>query len=375
MKTLIFDVDIAGHHLEYLHHFYMGALARPDNEFVFFVSPSFEDRKKQYTWPQANNISFLYCTERQAAKCLNPKAWKAGIYYTWLLKKVIKLVNPDKILLTTVTIFIPFAKFFLPHNSKLSGIMYTIYSYEKDAWPKWRLEAERWRIRTSVKSSVFDKIYLLNDKDSCRLWNEFYKTDKFKYLVDPVPTLDESSTYTNVRTQLGIPMNDKMFLHFGGMAERKGTLNILKAIINSPQDTLIDKTFVFAGRIYGDIHEEFYFLLKKAREKAKILVFDEFVEYNFIYNLCFTTDFILMPYKMSNLSSGLLGYASLFKKTVIGPEKGLIGSLIRQYKLGYCINVTDVNSISRALSLSPMKINSVYSEVNTLDRFLSQLFD
>lgn len=374
MKTMIFDVDIAGHHLEYLHHFYLGALAHSDDDFVFFVSSSFNERKKQYTWPQTSNITFLYSTEEQTAKCLDSKAWKAGLYYTWLLRKVINQVKPDKVLVTTATVFMPFARFILPRDCKVSGIMYTIYSYEKDAWPKWRLQAERWRIRSSVKSSVFDSIYLLNDEDSCKLWNEYYHTSKFKYLVDPVPTVDPG-TCTDIRIKLGIPANDKIFLHFGGMAERKGTLNILKAIISTTGNNLSDKTFVFAGRIYSDIHEDFYHLLEKAREKANILVYDEFVAYEFIYNLCFTTDFILMPYKMSNLSSGLLGYASLFKKTVIGPEKGLIGQLIRKYDLGYCIDVYDIDSISHSFSLTPMKLNSVYRDVNTLDRFLSQLFD
>ena len=55
---LIHCTSVAGHHLEYLHHLYMGALARPDNEYRFILPFAFREKRDIYNWPIANNIIF-----------------------------------------------------------------------------------------------------------------------------------------------------------------------------------------------------------------------------------------------------------------------------------------------------------------------------
>ena len=37
MRTLIFDSSVTGHHLEYLHHYYMEAIGHTDEEYVSMV--------------------------------------------------------------------------------------------------------------------------------------------------------------------------------------------------------------------------------------------------------------------------------------------------------------------------------------------------
>lgn len=374
MKVLIFDVAITGHHLEYLHHFYLGALDHPEVEFYFFVSPEFEKKKEMFEWFCASNIKILYSTKEQADKCAKAKMWQLGAFETLLLRKIVNKVNPDYVLLTSLTTIIPLACFLLPRRVKVQGIIYTIYSYQKEKLSALRLNLERMRWYVSSKSKIINKVFLLNDPVNCKEWNKHYNTNKFDYLPDPVPDIS-GQEFKDVRSQFNIPKESKVFLHFGGMAERKGTLNILKAILLSPEDELKDKVFIFAGRIYNEIKTPFYELLKTANERTKIIVFDDFVSYEFIYNLCFSTDFILIPYQMSNLSSGVIGYASLFKKTVIGPQDGLIGNLIRLYNLGYTIDASDLNSISKSFGFSPKPISSAYADVSTRENFLIRFFD
>lgn len=67
-----------------------------------------------------------------------------------------------------------------------------------------------------------------------------------------------------------------------------------------------------------------------------MFVFDEFVLYLYWYNI--RHDAILIPYKNTAQSSGLLGYAAQFNKPLLAPSNGLIGKLVNEYKLGYLLD-------------------------------------
>jgi hypothetical protein len=98
------------------------------------------------------------------------------------------------------------------------------------------------------------------------------------------------------------------------------------------------------------------------------------------------TDFILMPYKNSESSSGILGHAVVNKKLVIGPVAGLLGFLIKENKLGFLLDPVNAVSIAAAITdcfyLSPPeyredKIRNAFLSTHTSDIFaniiLSQL--
>ena len=58
MKTiLIFDVEISGHHLEYLYHIYSLAI-KSNDRFIFCLPHEFEKVKEQFEWKQSDNIIF-----------------------------------------------------------------------------------------------------------------------------------------------------------------------------------------------------------------------------------------------------------------------------------------------------------------------------
>lgn len=60
MRYLIFDPTLSGHHLEYIHHIYLGAIQRPEFEYVFAVpEDEWQQVKDNQEWPPANNISLV----------------------------------------------------------------------------------------------------------------------------------------------------------------------------------------------------------------------------------------------------------------------------------------------------------------------------
>lgn len=368
MKTLIFEPTLSGHHLEYLHHYYLGALEKTDEEFIFLVHRDFKQVKHQYSWPQSNNISFQYIDDKYDSKLNCSNIYVLGWNVSRILNCYVRKMGIDKVLLTMLMQFIPFIIFLLPRNVRVRGIMYKIYLYTEDKTSWLRLVAERLRFWLTARSKVVETVFVLNDEDSANRFNEIYNTTKFKFLPDPVPHVDVNSV-KNIRHEIGIPDNHTMYLHFGGLDKRKGTLDILNAIIATPSEMLKDKTFVFAGKQKDSLRKEFYTLLEVAKQKAEVLVFDEFCSYEFLYNLCFSCDVVLMPYHLTNLSSGVLGYASLLGKPVIGPKDGLIGHLITKYELG---KVIDIPINADALQSVPTKLGlqDAYVRLNQLDNFI-----
>lgn len=371
MKTLIFEPTLSGHHLEYLHHYYLGALEKTDEEFIFLVHKDFERVKQQYAWPQSDNISFQYIDDKFDSKLKCSNIYVLGWNVSRVLNHYVRKLGVDKVLLTMLMQFIPFIIFLLPSKVRVRGIMYKIYLYEQERMSTARLLAEKLRFWIASKSKIIDTIFVLNDEDSAKKFNEIYSTSKFKFLPDPVPDVALSDV-KDLRKELGISNDCKIYLHFGGLNQRKGTLDILRAIIDAPQEILNNKVFVFAGKQNDAFRKLFYPLYDQAKRKCKIIVFDEFCTYEHLYNLCYTCDVVLMPYYLTNLSSGVLGYAALFGKPVIGPKAGLIGHLIAKYQLGVCVDIPfGYESIKIELK-KPVGQNE-YTNKNHLNSFIKQI--
>ena len=373
MRTLIFDSSVTGHHLEYLHHYYMEAIGHTDEEYVIMVPNDFIKVKKEYDWPYSSNISFFYIPEEDEILLKETNFYKLGWNTSKILQRAVRKIKPDRVLLTMLMQFIPFIIFLLPRNVRVRGIMYKIYLYEVHRMGKLRLAAERLRFWLAARSSKIEQIFVLNDEDSAMTFNTLYSTSKFRSLPDPVPSVDFSKV-KSVREELGVSPVEKLYLHFGGLDGRKGTIDILKSIIASKKGELKDSCFVFAGRINKNTLNDFYDLLSVAKEKTRILVFDQFCSYDFLWNLCYSCDVILMPYHLTSLSSGILGYAAVFNKPVIGPDNGLIGNLIKKYELGISTQFPLKPEIYNNHIYNSEKGCSLYVITNSVKKFREEIF-
>lgn len=335
-NVLVFTTDCKGHHLEYLHHYYGYALNDVDNNYVFCVSKDFYDVMATYTWPEANNILFDFIAEEDLNKCINGgngffNIIKLSFAKSKYLKKKCKEHKIDVVHTIMLMEYLPALPFILPSRIDFRGIIYRIALNDKTLSFRAKM-IERIKYSLLVNSFLFKNIYVLNDKESIDKLNEYYHTTKFRFLPDPFPVMEKPD---DVREQLNIPKTNKIFLHFGGLGRRKGTLLIAHAI--SKIKDARNLTFIFAGRISKDCDEEFFQILETINNGSQILVYNEFCTYEFLNSLAYTTDYMLIPYDNVNQSSGVLGYAAQYDKPVIGPNAGLLGNLIRKYKLGKLI--------------------------------------
>ena len=82
-----------------------------------------------------------------------------------------------------------------------------------------------------------------------------------------------------------------------------------------------------------------------------------------------------MPYQFTNLSSGVLGYAAVFDKPVIGPDGGLIGNLIKENNLGVTISDVSPLGIAPTFKLKKWNTNSNYKINNSVGSFINVIFE
>lgn len=370
--NIIFESAIRGHVLEYLHNIYMYAM-HSDNNYVFLLPQSFEKSKNILDWPEAANISFHFITDEEATKCNQPSMLKSALARSRCIRKYAKQFNACNVFLIFLIRTMPFLPFLLPRDTKASGIIYAIPLYKptrsKVQKIKDRIIYKLFACKKSIKN-----ILLLNAPRSVEFYNKKYGTDKFVCITDPITEIDMSQV-TDLREELGIPQENTVYLQFGSMNNRKNTLNILRAIkLMSPQEQE-SKTFVFMGKFYDNIRDEFNILIEELKEKVQIIVKEGFVPYEFLNSMCYTADIILTIYTNVEMSSGTIGYAAYFGKPVIGPSVGLLGNLIKDNNLGLTIDKVSPESIKEALLTNIQTQRNQYKDAHTVDSFCRTIID
>jgi len=362
MRTkIVFDFQLDGHNLEYIHHLYVGAIKQPDIRYIFLLPYEFDMEKNILEWPEASNINFEYFNKKEVwSKSILLTSLKSCIY----LRKKIKKYGACEIILVWLMNVIPFIQFFMPKGVTVSGIIYKIYLYTWNSLSWKEKIANAIKYFTISRSHCIQNAYILNDTSSVAVLNRTFKTNVFKYLPDPFVAFDKA-VITDLRTELKIDCTDIVCLHQGAMSNSKGTLEVLDIIENSSKEDLVNYTFIFAGTFAEQIKDKFYSRVQELKSKVKIIVKEGFLPYEYMGSLVYTSDKIILPYKRVDASSGTIAYASQFKKQVYVPNKGLLGKLVRKYNIGITLNVfSTINDLSQE-----NKKNNTYCESHTVDQF------
>lgn len=373
-KILISTAFIGGHQLEYLHHLYIGAVERPENEYVFLVPENFHKDSKALSWiPQVPNISFYIIKSTQTTNSRN--IFKKAYYNVKILSFYIKKYQVTDVILISLMDYIPFLPFFVSKRVRVTGIIYRIYLYD------WKKESILRKLKDALiitmynRFKLFYKIMVLNDSPAAMYMNKYFKTDKYKYLPDPIPLLP---TYRgcNIREELGISSSKTLLLHPGGMLPYKGSLNILKALDKLDMSCCDKIAVIFAGRAKA-IQPTFDQMLVKIKNKVQVLYIEGYISFEKMADLFVSCDFVLIPYTTNNKSSGIVGNAAFYQKPVVVAKGGVIGKMVKKGKLGIMLESPTVDNIVDFLENipAPSIIKSIYSENHSVKHFNNVLFD
>lgn len=368
-NTLIFASSVTGHHLEYIHHLYHGYIGMSDNKYVFCLPFEFTDKRNILNWEDASNIKYYFFDK----KVLESKHYLLrSLRITRLLNKAMKETGSDNLFAISLMELLPlFALLNYNKKIKVSGIIYMIYLYRWNYASIFTKMLDILKHFILTRFRIFEYIYMLNSEIAPRILNKKFKTTKYFYLPDPFFDIGLSSERIGEFNF----SSRKTFLHIGTMSPRKGTLEILDAIILLQNELRKNSRFVFAGRIDKTITQEFMEKLERIENSSDFIeIHDYFCDFEAFNHHISSCDFILIPYKLIAQSSGIISYSAKYEKPIIGPQKGMIGNLIRKYKLGVCIEKVEAHAISSALleiqcfDSSVMKCDSYMME-HSVDQF------
>lgn len=366
--TLIFETNLSGHRLEYLQHLYHAAISDKKHKYVFVLPEQIRQYTSSSEWVNSDNIIIQTLSEEEIKYCSRGNLLISSLKRTLILRKYTHKYKATQIFLIFLMLYIPWGLLCLPKKVQISGIIYRIFLNQKSNFIKKNIHWGLYYLLTS--SNRINKVFLLNDQHSAEILNNKLKTKKYICLPDPISTYD-SSEIIDFRKKYDISSQQLLFAHFGGLTRRKGTIKILEAITKIPIEKKDLFCFFFAGKVYNDIKDEFYTRITDLKKKGyHIFSDDSFVSYNFLHSLAEASDAILLPYSNTQQSSGVLGYAALHQKPVIGSKEGLLGKLITHHNLGDTLNETSSDAIYNAIiRFRRKKIISNYTILNSVEKF------
>jgi glycosyltransferase involved in cell wall biosynthesis len=197
-------------------------------------------------------------------------------------------------------------------------------------------------------------------------------------LPDPIPVYKEEKSF-DVYNYYNIPKNKKILLHPGSIDPRKGTYEIIDSIDFLKEKEINEYAILIVGKAKSDIENMIKLKLSILKNKHFTIVFDNtFVSNERLKSLFLQSYAVLMPYKNVEASSGIMGHATIVNKCVLAPDSGLIGEIIKKYKLGVLINKTAPLHIAKGIEeladyIIDETLSAKFASQHTVEVFSSSL--
>ncbi len=376
MHYLLFDLQITGHHSEYIQHLVnhlASKRADDENSYYFLVPEAF---KLQFSGivdlsTKADNVHWLYIPNYKVQEIQKKSLYRRSFAEYHLVSDYAQRIQATNVCFLYFNV-LQLALIFKRPKYNITGILFLQFYRMPTSSFKEKVKFFRKFMITYLYSlnPKIEKIFVLNDYEAVNYFNKKFR-DIFMVLPDPIPEI-EPLRNIDIRSKFQIKQNKKVFLHFGSLDDRKGTLEILKSIDFLTASELEKYTFILAGKSKNkDFENLIQQAITKYENSIQIIWINEFVSNQYMSTLFEQSDFILMPYKNAEASSGILGHAMRHRKRVLTTGKGLLKDLVNSFNMGLLLdNVTPI-AISNALR----NIETVDIKIDELKVFVKEHSD
>jgi glycosyltransferase involved in cell wall biosynthesis len=365
MKKLFYNLRLTGHHSEYVGHLvdYL-YLNKDENSYIFILHPDFSkrfpviaDKARQIT-----NVTWILATSDEYKNIGTGGMLKKTFSEYKLMHKYAVAYGVDFVCLLYFNTFQLACAFYRP-SYKISGILFLQFFRMEKSGLKGKIKYYRKYLTTlgySLNAKI-SSVFILNDRKGCEYLNNEFRTGIFKMLPDPIPELEPLNGF-NIYEHYNIEPGRKIFLHIGGLGDRKGTFEIIDAAKSISDENQPDVAILLVGNAANKITEEA--MLKKINEatdstKVQVVWDNQFVSNSMMKSIFEQCSVVLIPYKNTEASSGILGHAVAANKYVIATGKGLIKELIQENDFGVLIDsITPFEIASKIESFLPLQLNN-----------------
>jgi len=347
MSIIIFDIEITGHHSEYIKHLvnYISDIKLDDN-FTFIVHPEFNNTFPTIFNKAENNknIRFIEISHYEHARVKRSNFLLRSFQIYSLMNKYAKNNEAQIVYLMVMNIF-QLSLLFVRPNYQIKGILFQPFARMdkntlKDKIKYFRKIIQTWLL---VHNKKIECIFVLNDSETENFFNEKFNTTIFKTLPDPIPELNSLPDF-NVRDTFNINKERKIYLHFGSLSKRKGIMEILDSFNHLGQENISNIALLVIGKASRQMEQDIkskISLVKQEYPQAIIIYKNKFIADTMMKSFFEQCDFVLIPYKNIESSSGVLGHAISAGKPVIATNKGLLGNIVAKNSFGILLNNVD----------------------------------
>lgn len=200
------------------------------------------------------------------------------------------------------------------------------------------------------------KIFILNDLSGAKLLNNKYLISEnkvFNFLPDPVDTdFFLNADPVEARKHLNLDITKPVFLFIGSIDEKKNVPKSLEALAQSKE--LKAAQVLIVGKVNQSYRQDLYHFLddfKKKNPHIEITTDDRYISQKEFHRYVLASNAILMIYRDFYSSSGIFGFACMYRKPVITSNIGLVGQLVKDYKIGYAADPLSPGNISEKIDL------------------------
>ena len=374
LNTIIYDLEISGHHLEYIHHIitYFNSNCQVDrSKYYFLLHPEFmKSATDMMDAELLNDVNIIPITRKEYISIFgNDNTKNISLFKSLnaikVLKQYAKHIKADYCIALDMDLIIKGMSISRISNIQIRGIWFkpTARIPTTSIRSKLIKYSKLIMIKSVLILNKYSEIYVLNDEYTKDQLNKSTHTNQFHTLPDPVYIFDENSDGI-VSCGESLEKGKMVFLLFGSLSYRKGTLHILDIIISKLSLNVLSRIqFFFVGKVDKTISAQFYQKIKAIKNSgiASVVVVDKFIEYSQISHYFQISDYVLMPYLKFYGSSGVLNYAAYFEKPVITGADGLICDLVKKYNLGI---TTKLDEMSLSELISKLSIPSPIRKKN-----------
>lgn len=385
MNKIIYDSAVSGHHTEYISHLVKKIINEniQKKNYFFIVSEAIQEKIPEIII-LSKNMENLHWEFIPTAKCENLYSmplYKRSFYELDLVQYYANKFKATEVVLMYFNIF-QIALIFKKPSFEITAILFLqFYRMQRNTISeKLKYYRKYWITKLYCTNSKIKTVFILNDKKTVDYLNLEFKTYIFNMLPDPISIYKEEEGF-NVNIYYSIPLNKKILLHPGSIDPRKGTYEIIDSIDFLKDKATAEYAILIVGKAKPNIESIIRTKLESLKNKRFTIIFDNtFVSNERLKSLFMQSYAILMPYKNVEASSGIMGHAAIANKCVLAPDSGLIGEIIKKYKLGILINkpvaVDIAEGITRLEEYSNDKmLSSEFTSQHTVEVFSSSLLN
>jgi glycosyltransferase involved in cell wall biosynthesis len=178
-------------------------------------------------------------------------------------------------------------------------------------------------------------------------------------------------TRAESRTLLGLPQDRVIFLHIGSDEKRKGLLDVLKLVSKFPSS---GPFIVRAGELKPRNTGKRVKLIQRLTLENRLLCANRAVSEEAFDLYLRAADYVLLPYRSHDDSSGILSRAIGAGTPVIASDFGLIGKRVRALNLGILYRNNNMRDLRRAMSTAWQTPASHFPVGHAADTFSPEHF-